>query len=121
MVCEFLHVQVRRQRVADARHDLLDAPNHVERRGRAALENRQQRAAHAILADDVLLRLIAVADLRHVAEVDRRALDGFDGQIVEFFENPRAGIDFDVVLGRPDFGSAAGQNKILRVDGVHDV
>ena len=54
----------------DARHGLLDPADHVERGGGAGLIDGEQRAAHAVVAHDVLLRLVAVAHLGHVAHAD---------------------------------------------------
>src|SRR5436190_1656806 len=62
-----------------------------------------------------------VAHLGDIAEINRSAVDRFDGQIIQFVEHARAGVDLDVVFRRADFGGAAGQNEVLRVDGVDDV
>ena len=97
------------------------ARDHVERGGRAAFHDREQRAAHAVQAHGILLRIVAVVNLRHVAEADRRAVDDLDRQIVQVVNRADAAVHADVVFGRADFGGAAGQDQILRVDGVDDV
>ena len=51
----------------------LDVPDHVERRGVAGLLDDHQRRALAVHAHDVGLRRVPVADVRDVADVDRRA------------------------------------------------
>jgi hypothetical protein len=105
----------------DTRHRGFHAAHDVERRGRAAFQNGEEGAAHAVLAHDVLLGLVAVAHLGHIAHEDRGAVDGADGEIVEFVENARAGVELHLVFGGADFGGAGRQDEVLRVDRVDDV
>ena len=61
----------RRQRLRDRAAGSARMPlDDIERGGVAGFQNRDQRAALAVLADDVGLRREAVAHVRHVAHVD---------------------------------------------------
>ncbi len=53
----------------------FDASDDVQRGGVAGFHDGQQRAAHAVLAHGILLRRVAVVDLRHVAHVNGGAVD----------------------------------------------
>ena len=67
-----------------------DAVDDVERGGRAGLQDAHQDGALAIDAHDVGLRRIAVAHVGHVADVDDRAVDRLDGQVVQLVDKLRA-------------------------------
>ena len=75
----------------------------------------------AIDANDVGLRREAVADVSHIADVDHRAVDGLDGQVVQFRDERRSRVGFNGVFVIADLHGAGGNDEILGVDGVDDV
>ncbi len=83
LVEEQLQLQLRRQLGLDAGQRLADAVDHVERRGPFALEDGHQHGAAAVAADDVGLHRVAHADVGHVLDVDRHAVDRLDRHVVE--------------------------------------
>ncbi len=87
----------------------------------ARLVDRHQRAAHAILAHDVGLRRKTVANVGHIAQVNRRAIHRLHRQIVQLRDGLRTAVHLDLVFQRSDLGRPAGSNQVLRVDGVDDV
>ena len=122
LIGKFLDLQLRRQTAQNARHRRFHPAHHIQRRGRPALQNRQQRAPHAVLAHDILLRLIAVAHLGDVAHVNGRAVHRLDRQDRSVRSRTRrAGVELDVKFGRADLGGAAREDQVLRVNGVDDV
>ena len=121
LIGQRLNLQRRRQGGGDARQQLADAVDHVERRGVAGLHDGQQHAAAAILAHDVGLRREAVAHVRHVADIDGRAVDHLDRQIVELVHGLGAGVQIHVVFELADLGGAGGKDQVLVADGGHDV
>ncbi len=58
---------------------------------------------------------------RHVAHADDRAIDGFDGQVVEFIEHGGTAVERDIELGDTDLGGAAGKDEVLGVQRVDHV
>ncbi len=114
-------MQIRRHGGHDARQGGLDVAHDIQRRSGAGLHDRQQRAAHAVLAHGILLRREAVVNLRHVAQINRRAIHNLDWQAVQVINQARIGIHGNIVFGSANFRRAAGQNYILRVDGVDDI
>ena len=82
--------------------DVLDPRDDVERRGRAVLDHRQQRRTLAVDPDDVGLRRRAVAHVGDVADVDRRAVDGLDRQVVQLVDRVGAAVEPDVVFDAAD-------------------
>src|SRR5580765_90510 len=59
-----------------------------------------------------------MSDILHVY---RGAINGLDGQVVEFYDGAGAAVHFDAVFECAKFGRAGRKEKILRVDGVDDV
>ena len=57
--------------------------HHRERGGVARFHDREQNAARAVLPHDIGLRREAVANVADVANINRRAVDHFDWEIVE--------------------------------------
>ncbi len=70
-------------------HDAFDGLDDGQRRALADLVDRHQHAAHAVLAHDVGLRRKAIAHMRHVAHVNRRAVDRLDRQVVQLGDRAR--------------------------------
>ena len=68
-----------------------------------------------------MLRQVAIVDLRHVAQIDGRAIDNFDRQMIQIVNEMCVGVHCHRVFRRADFGGAAGQDKVLRVDGADDI
>ena len=62
---------------------VLDALHDIERGGAAGFQNADQHAALPVPPDDVGLRREAIADIRHVANVDGRVADHLDREIVD--------------------------------------
>ena len=114
-------VQLRRHRSGDGGQQRLHAIHHVKRGRRAVFENREQRAAHAVEPHDVLLRLVAVARVRHVAQIDRCTFHLLDWQVVQLRDLLRAGVEFHVVFGRADLRRARRQDEVLRIDRGDDI
>ena len=93
----------------------------MQRRGIAVLVDRHQRAPVAILAHDVGLRRKAVADMRNIAHVKRGTVDGLNRQVIQLRDGLRRSVHLDVVFQRADFYGAAGQDQVLRVNGIDNV
>ena len=74
----------------------LHLADDVERGCAAGLVGGEQRAALAVLAHDVGLHLESVADVRDVAHVNHRAVDGLDRQVVQGIH--RGGLPFSSTL-----------------------
>ncbi len=115
------HFKFRRQRLRRLVHDALDASDNLQRRRRAILVNRHQRAAVSILAHDIGLRRESVADMRHIAHVQRRPIRRLDREIVQLRNRLRSSIHLNVIFERPHLHRSRRQNNVLRVDRVHDV
>ncbi len=100
------------------RLDLLDD----FQRGRAAvLEHREQGGARSVVAHDVGLHRVAVADVGDVADVDRGSVGLADGQAVEGGDGIGRAVELDGVFLRADLHRAGRHDEALRVDGVGDV
>ena len=106
----------------DPRQRRLDAVDDVEGRGAARLHDRHQRRPLAVHADDVGLRRVAVAHVRHVADVDRRARPtirigrSFSSSTVRGLPLMSTSCSNDADLRR-----AGGQDQVLCADRVHHV
>ncbi len=59
--------------------------------------------------------------MRHVVDVDDRAVDCLDRQVVEVLHGNRAAVQFDVVLELSYLLRAGRDDQILRIDRVDDV
>ncbi len=114
-------LQLRRQRLRRQGDDFLDSGDDLQRGGLAVLVNRHQSAAVAVLAHDVGLRRKAVADVGHVAHVERGAVAGLHRQIVQLGDGLRRAVHLHVVFQRAELDGSGGKNQILRIDGVDDV
>ena len=99
----------------------LMSPDDVQRRGAAVLEDRHQGPAVAVAADHRGLRVEAVADLRHVAEVDHYAAGVLDGNVVEGRRRGGAVVEADGVLLRSDAGHAGRQGQVVGIDRIGHV
>ena len=80
------HFQLRRDVGQNRGKRRLYGIDDRESGGLAVAGDGHQDAAGAVGADDVVLHRKAVADLRHILDVDGRAVDGLDGQVVQFIE-----------------------------------
>ena len=121
LVGKLLNAQVRGNAAEDARQGLFDAADYVERGSGAVLIDGEQRAPHAFIADNILLRLVAVPHLRHVPDADKRAIDGLDGEVAQLCHFLGRIIEIHGVFTAADFGGAAGQNQVLGVEGVDHI
>jgi hypothetical protein len=121
LIGEQLDLQLGRQAGLDPRQRRLDPVDDVERRGVARLHHRQHRGALAVDPDDVGLRRVAVAHVRDVADVDRRAAHHLDRQVVQLLDAVRAAVQTHVVLEPADLRRAARQDQVLRRNRVDDV
>ncbi len=105
----------------DLRHRRLHVVDHLQCGRLAVAQYGEQRAARAVGADDAGLHRVAVAHLRHVANVDRRAVDHLDRQVVQLVQHARAAVELDLVIDVADLGVAGGQNQVLVGQRVGDV
>src|SRR5947208_2553211 len=83
LIEELLDLEARRRGGADAREERLELLDDREGRSAALLDHGEQHRPAAVLPDHVGLDREAVAHVRHVAQVDRGAVDDLDGQVVE--------------------------------------
>ena len=99
----------------------MSAGHDLQRGGLAVLVDRHQAAAVAVLPHNVGLRRKAVADMRHVAHVERGAVDGLHRHVVQPGDGAPAAVHLHVVFQRAQFDGSGGKNQVLRIDGVDDV
>ena len=93
-----------------------------ERGDVAVLDDGEQRGADAVLPHDVGLRRKAVADVGDVADVDDRAVDYLDRQVVELVRRSAGCRSCAMSYSSgADLRRAGGQDQVLRADGVDDV
>ena len=111
-----LQIEARRQALLDPRQQRLDAVDDAQRRGRAGLEDRHQHRARAVDAHQVGLRRRALMHVGDVAHVDDRAVDLLHRQVVDPFEQDRAGVERDVPVELADLLVAGRQDQVLRRD-----
>ncbi len=91
-------------------------------RGRGAdLVDGHQGAAHPVLTHNIGLRRKAVADVGHIAHINGRAIHRLDRQIVQIRDGLRTAVHLDLIFQRPDLGSAARSDQVLRVNGIDNV
>ncbi len=121
LVEQKLDLERGRERGLDARENGLELGHDVERGGAAILEYREQRAATAVMAHDVLLHGVAVADVSDVADVDSGSVDLLNRKIVERRDALGKAVELDGEFVRSDAGVAGRQNQALLVDGVDHV
>ena len=88
---------------------LFHALHDIQRGSRSGLIHRHQHAALPIGAHDVGLRRKSIADMRHVAHVNRRAIHGFDRQIVQARDGLRAAVHLHHVFQRSSFAVPVGR------------
>ena len=121
LIGKFLDVEVGRDGVHHARQGFFDTGHDVERGGGAGFHDGEQGAAHAVLAHGILLGRIAIVHLGDIVEIDGRAIDHLDGQVVHFVNEAGIGIHHHAVFGAAHFGGAAGEDEVLCADGIHDI
>jgi hypothetical protein len=121
LVGERHHFQLRGNRGENAGQGLLYRFDDGQGRGLAVPGDGQQNAAGPVHANDVVLHVEAVADLRHVPDVHRGAIHRFDGQVVQVVHPDRAAVDPDQVLGPGQLGRARRQNQVLLGQRVRDI
>ena len=121
LIAEQIDPERLRHLVLDGDNLLLDAGNDVEGRGRARLQHHHQHGTVAVDVDDIGLRRIAVADLRHVANINCRAVDDLDRQAAEFLDLQWRVVELDVVLEIADLLGADRGNQVLRGERVGDI
>jgi hypothetical protein len=100
---------------------MLDPVDDRESGGIAVLDHAEQNRAAAVLTHDILLHHRSVADLRHILQKDRGAVDELDGHHVEVVDRRRCRVGPHRVLGVPDLRRSRRQRQVLGVDRVHDV
>ena len=121
LIGEFFYLHRRRNRFQNIGHRLFCSGNDAESGSGAVLEYTKQRAASAILPNDVLLWIVAIAHLGDVTYPNLRAIHDFDRQLVQAVDLSRKSIDVDRILDRAEFGCAAGKDERLIVDRGRDV
>ncbi len=87
----------------------------------AHLQDGHQHASLAVAQNDIGLGRIAVADVRHVADVDGGVVHRLDRHVVDLVHAGRAVVEIHVIFERADFRRSSGKNQILGVDGRHHV
>ena len=60
-------------------------------------------------------------NLRDIFDVNRRAIHGFDGQVVQFVEPQRAAVDPDLIFGFGHLRRARRQDQVLQSQGIRDI
>ena len=118
LVVDRRDLEIVRQRRLDLGELLLDAGDDVERRGRAVLQDRHQHRARAVDVDDVGLRRVAVAHVRDVADIDRRAVDDLDRQVAEIVDRARRVVELHRVFELADLLRADRRDQVLRGERV---
>src|ERR1700733_37465 len=113
LIGERLNFEVGRKSLRDARQNLPDTLDHIDRRSVPSLEHGHQNPATAVLANDVGLRREPVTYRGHVPKVDRGTSNGLDGQIVQFLNSFRIHIQVDVVFELPHLDRTARQDEVL--------
>ncbi len=63
----------------------------------------------------------AVANLRHVLHVNRRAVHDFDRHVVQLPDRARTAVEFDLIIAIPKFGVTGRKNQVLQRHGVRYV
>ena len=84
----------------------LDAVHDIEGGRLAALQNRQQGGALAVLVDDIGLHGIAVVDMRHIPDINRSAIGHANGNVVQVVNDARLAVEVDVDLFVADLGGS---------------
>ena len=118
LVGEHIHLERRGQPGKDPGEGVAHPIDHVDGAGAARLEDRHQRAAHAVAVHDVGLHRIPIAHLRHVAHAHKGPVDHANGEIVQRLDGTGAAVEAYGVLAFADLRGPAGQHQILRADGV---
>ena len=121
LVEEQSQVQVRREGRGVIAQHLLDARDDVEGGGAAGLVHAHEYAALAVGPNDIRLWGKTVANVRDFFHVDRGAIRGFDGEVVQLLNALRTAVHLDRIFESAELRRAGGQNQILLVDGVNDV
>ena len=78
----------------------------LKEHGALRLEDREQRPLGPIRQDHARLRHVAVAHVRHVAQVDHRPVHLLDGKVIEPGDHVRAAVHEHVVFERTDLRGA---------------
>ena len=102
-----LYLHIAAHGIQDLGHGCFDPGGNRERGCVSALEHTEQGTTYAILPNDVFLRHIAVADLRHVAYRNYCSADIFHRQVVQEIDPERANVDIDRNLFASNLGYAA--------------
>ena len=92
-----------------------------ERGSAAVLEDRQEAGALAIDANDIGLLRKTVADLGDVPEQHRNPLPNSDRKGLKLVDQPRAGIELNVVFLRSEARDARRHDHVRDAHRVHDV
>ena len=99
----------------------FDAVNDVERRSVSDFQDRHQRPRAVRPRARCWSAAETVPDVATSLNVDRRAVDGLDRQIVQSLDRERRSVHVHLIFVRADLGRAGGKNQVLRVDRVHHV
>ena len=114
LIGEGCHLQLWRHRGRHAGQNRPNALDHVQRRRIAALQDRDQHAATAVLAHDVGLHLKPVADARYVAQIDSCAVDLLERDICQGFHRARCPVGPYVVFRLADLDRARRHHYTLQ-------
>ena len=96
----------------------FDLIHDVDRGSAAVFQNGKERGRIAILANDIRLDGKTVSNMRHVPDVNHRAVYLLDRDVVQRGDSVGVAVDIDDELALADFRRASRQGEILRVDCV---
>ncbi len=121
LIAEDRQLQVLRDRGHDPGQRVLHRVDDGQRGRPAVARDGQQHPARPVRADDVGLRNEAVVNRGDVFEVDRRAVDRLDRQVVERRDAGQAAVQADGIFGPRELRRARRHDQVLKVQGVRHV
>ena len=121
LIEQLLDLHAARRGGAGDRQCLPDRVDDRERGGVAVLDDAEENRLLAFSANDVLLDQPAIVNLSDVLDEYRRAVDEFDGSIVEVVDRRRQRVGPHRVLEISDLRGSGRDGEVLRIDGVDDV
>ena len=110
-----------RQARFELRHLGLDALNDGERRGGSALFHGQQHRPSPADVHDIGLGRVAVANVRDIVQIDRRAVDDLDRKVGEPVDLGGGAVELHRVFEFADLLRTGGQDEILGRERERDV
>ena len=121
LIADRMHVDAFGKSQPDPGQQGFDPIDDAEGRGRARLEDRHQHRPRSVDADQVGLRRRAIVHERDVVNVNDRAVDLFQREIVDPVEQDGTGVQRDVPVELADLFVPGRDDEVLRRDGVDDI